>query len=424
MSELIKKIKNDELVKGSFILIVMLVIFNILNYIFQISMANLLSPAEFGIFATLMSIVYIFSIPTETVQTITSKYISKFNKTESLGKFKDVLFRGVKKSIWLSIIAFVLFLGIGFFLSPKLRINFSLFVLTGITLFSFFTTSVQRGVLQGRKKFSLLGWSLVFESLIKVIMAILFVIIGFKIYGAMGGLVVATFSSVLIGFLMLKDVLKAKKESVDFKGIYVENLPSLIAITSIVLIYSLDIIFARAFFSPEFAGYYALVSLVGKVIFFISSSISKAMFPISSEEFESGNRTEGIFKKSALIVVLVSAFILLFYVLKNKNRKGVAIFSISWFLIALLPVSNLYPVNAYMSEHWLYIPSIGFFMILSSSLSRVYRIKRFHFFKKMLSNFISSISPDVNNFIIALLISNNTFMILLFNLDDFGLSFF
>jgi len=68
---------------------------------------------------------------------------------------------------------------------------------------------------------------------------------------------------------------------------------------------------------------------------------------------------------------------LLFYVLKNKNQKGIVIFSILWFLVALLPVSNLYPVNAYMSEHWLYIPSIGFFMILSGSLSRVCRIRRF-----------------------------------------------
>jgi len=75
---------------------------------------------------------------------------------------------------------------------------------------------------------------------------------------------------------------------------------------------------------------------------------------------------------------IMTLVFLLFYVLKNKGRKGITIFSISWFLIALLPVSNLYPVNAYMSEHWLYIPSVGFFMILSGSLSRVYRIKRFH----------------------------------------------
>ena len=81
------------------------------------------------------------------------------------------------------------------------------------------------------------------------------------------------------------------------------------------------------------------------------------------------------FKAIAGIMIIVFLF---FYVLKNKNQKKIILFSVSWFLIALLPVSNLYPVNAYMSEHWLYIPSIGFFVILSSNLSRIYRIKRFH----------------------------------------------
>jgi len=31
-----------------------------------------------------------------------------------------------------------------------------------------------------------------------------------------------------------------------------------------------------------------------------------------------------------------------------------------WFLIMILPVSNLFPLNATVAEHWLYIPSVGF----------------------------------------------------------------
>ena len=73
---------------------------------------------------------------------------------------------------------------------------------------------------------------------------------------------------------------------------------------------------------------------------------------------------------------LVGAIILvtlLIYTLKIKNSNSLIFFSISWFFIGLLPVSNLYPLNAYMAEHWLYLPSIGFFIILSKCLSRMYR---------------------------------------------------
>ena len=46
-------------------------------------------------------------------------------------------------------------------------------------------------------------------------------------------------------------------------------------------------------------------------------------------------------------------------------RHRLVFFSCAWFLAALLPVVNLYPMNAYMAEHWLYVASIGFFTGLS-----------------------------------------------------------
>ena len=61
---------------------------------------------------------------------------------------------------------------------------------------------------------------------------------------------------------------------------------------------------------------------------------------------------------------LIGAFI------KKKTDKLFS-FSIFWFNISLLPVANIYPINAYMAEHWLYIPSIGFFLILARLLSKL-----------------------------------------------------
>jgi len=70
-----------------------------------------------------------------------------------------------------------------------------------------------------------------------------------------------------------------------------------------------------------------------------------------------------------LILILVEAY-------KAREKNKVLSFSIFWFILWLLPVSNIYPVNAYMAEHWLYIPSIGFFIILSNSvLSLIQKIR-------------------------------------------------
>jgi tetratricopeptide (TPR) repeat protein len=49
-----------------------------------------------------------------------------------------------------------------------------------------------------------------------------------------------------------------------------------------------------------------------------------------------------------------------------------------FFLITLFPVMNLLPINAQMSEHFLYIPSIGFFMVFTGMIYSISRLKRFH----------------------------------------------
>ena len=52
--------------------------------------------------------------------------------------------------------------------------------------------------------------------------------------------------------------------------------------------------------------------MIGKTILFVSLAIGKAMFPISSENFEKGEKTKGLFRKSILIVSLISFIALIF----------------------------------------------------------------------------------------------------------------
>jgi len=56
--------------------------------------------------------------------------------------------------------------------------------------------------------------------------------------------------------------------------------------------------------------------------------------------------------------------------LRLKSRKREVSFFIFFFLVSLLPVSNIFVrVNAIRADHWLYIPSIGFFFLLAYFLN-------------------------------------------------------
>ncbi|MCX5678112.1 MAG: tetratricopeptide repeat protein [Candidatus Omnitrophica bacterium] len=74
------------------------------------------------------------------------------------------------------------------------------------------------------------------------------------------------------------------------------------------------------------------------------------------------------------IAILIT---LIFLAVKTVKTNRLTSFSILWFLVTLIPVSNLYPINAYMAENWLYLPSIGFFLILSRFLIEAYRKERY-----------------------------------------------
>jgi len=62
-------------------------------------------------------------------------------------------------------------------------------------------------------------------------------------------------------------------------------------------------------------------------------------------------------------VALLGAF------LWGACRKGAGqkarIFGATWFLLAYLPTSNLFDLNATVAEHWLYLPSVGFLIFVA-----------------------------------------------------------
>jgi tetratricopeptide (TPR) repeat protein len=72
-----------------------------------------------------------------------------------------------------------------------------------------------------------------------------------------------------------------------------------------------------------------------------------------------------------LLFVLIAA-----YGFKKRSKDPLVFFSLGWFLIFLFPHANLYPINAYMSEHWLYLPSIGLFLVIAKGLSGLFKNKR------------------------------------------------
>jgi O-antigen/teichoic acid export membrane protein len=286
---------------------------NILNYLFHFSMARMLGPSDYGILAVLTSIIYLFSVPTNSIQTVVSKYTTRFKVKKEEGKIKGILNYLLKMLSLSSLICFGIFLVISIFLYEPLKISYWLLVVTGLVLFGTLITPIGTGILQGSKRFGVWGWNTILNSGAKLVLAILLVYFGFGVYGPVIGFLFGALVSFIMVFPFIKEILQVKEIKEKVNVFSEENIPTFIAVMIITLMYSLDIILAKYLFDARTAGLYSVASMIGKMIFFASATIASAMFPISSEKFLNGNKekTLGVARKTSLAIGALCGFAVL-----------------------------------------------------------------------------------------------------------------
>ena len=181
---MIKKIWKNEFGKGAIILFLSMNLFNLFNLIFNFFAGRMLGPEKYGVLATLMAFISIYSIPSEVIQNLMSKYTTKLKEDLFIKYFFNKIF---KKSFLLAFILFLILTIFAFPLSKWLGINFWLLVLANIFIFITFLSPIPRGVLQGKKDFLHLGIQNIFEGILKLGLAIIFIYLGFEVWSTWRG---------------------------------------------------------------------------------------------------------------------------------------------------------------------------------------------------------------------------------------------
>ncbi|MEK6847070.1 MAG: oligosaccharide flippase family protein [Nanoarchaeota archaeon] len=340
---------NRAVVKGSFILIIAFGLYNFLHFLFQFFMARMLTISDYGVLATLFSVVYISAILTESVQNVVVKYSSP---EKDLGKLKNLFLRSLRKVLRLSLWIFVFYLIIAVFLAKVLNISYALLAITGLIIFLALFSPVTRGILQAKQRFKSLGLNMIIEASIKLVMGIVFVYFGATVFGAMTGVILGGLIALLFSFAQLRDIIKAKEVAAKTDGLYNYARPAFFITAIVIVFYSLDVIIAKIVFPPETAGAYAIASILGKILFWGTLPISKAMLPVSSVEIRPEQKVEKHVLRTAVIIISIGIFIALtlFYlfpemiinIFSGKNVSDAAkILFIEGLAFSFIAITNL-----------------------------------------------------------------------------------
>jgi hypothetical protein len=105
-------------------------------------------------------------------------------------------------------------------------------------------------------------------------------------------------------------------------------------------------------------------------------------------------------------VIFFAVFVLFLFLISfiYKNKYPIYLFSLIFFFITILPTSGIIPINNIITEHYLYFPSIAFFLTISSILNFIIDKYKNYQIKMTVFTVISIISLL---FIIRVIIRNN-----------------
>lgn len=314
----VKQIKNP-LIFGSAVLFSGNMAANFCSYLYHLLMGRMLGPTNYGILESLISIIYLLGIPLSVLALVIVKFVSTQNNKPGFSKIASMYLSFNRKLLVLGLVALGMFLSLSPFISSFLHLDapVAFLILGGVFFVSVFNT-INRAFLQGLLKFVPLSTSIALESFLKFSLAVLFVWLGFQINGAMipflaGAIATYFFTRVFIS----KATKEAKKEAtVDYLEMVNYAFPVFVATLGFTSLYTADIILVRHFLPAQEAGYYSALSVLGKIIFFVTSPIGAVLFPIVSEKHANGKPYFNLLFKSFVLVFaacLVVSFIYLFF---------------------------------------------------------------------------------------------------------------
>lgn len=92
--------------------------------------------------------------------------------------------------------------------------------------------------------------------------------------------------------------------------------------------------------------------------------------PINLSLYREVDAVSSLFDFKVIISSLILISIIFFTLKYNKNK--IIFFAVFWFFITLLPFSNVFPLQNFMAERYLYVPSFGFSLLASYLLIAIF----------------------------------------------------
>lgn len=308
---------------GSTILIAMI------NYALSIFLSWMLTPAQYGMIGVSQSLIFVGSwfliagfpwvsaqkVATLGVDELASAYPLLNSALWANGLLGLLVALGLCGAVWLGIVP----------LAPDYRI-FSLLIALIIMLLAIRLAITP--VLQGRLLFAQLSWVTLIEAIVQFVVALVLVVAGWGVSGALAGFATGSAVSLLVALWLTRSTAFWRWPSFELELIAKLRpaIPLLVANMGGVLLVNLDMLLLRLLIvgQDEWIGYYQVVAVLARIPYYISQSANTMIFPMVARHAANTNEADQT-SRQALRHVLSFVFSLC-VVLACAPRATIAFF--------------------------------------------------------------------------------------------------
>jgi len=309
-----ERIKSDDMARHGIMMAAFGFSLGLFNYLYQLAMGRMLQPDDYGILMSLTSLYLIVSIFSLAIRTAMAKFISKYHAEGNMRAASSLWWRYLKHTLILGVVAFIVAALLSPAISGFLRIgNFWYPLVLFSSLILAFVVPVNYGTLNGLHRFFQLGWATNLWALLKLVLAIVLIKIGFGLYGGLIPFLLAFIVIFIITLSLLKDLRGGNAEKVEIVGFRSYLGLSFIAVLAYTVLTNVDVVLVKHFLSAEQAGNYAAIAALGRAALFAPMGIALAMFPKVSGLHEMGKSHRPVLLMAVLLTLLISGTIVVIY---------------------------------------------------------------------------------------------------------------
>ena len=308
-TSLVHKAPTSTFLASNAILWTGMMVNNGLTYVTQVLVVRLLGQQEFGVFASLISLLYLLLLPAAGLQTVVARKVAELQAAPSPQTVDSHVRLWIKLAFIVGTAMALLVIAVSPWLASFLHLD-SAWVIVLMAPAGLVGTLLPaaRGFLQGSEKFPFLSANLGLEGLCRLLFTLGLAYLAASAAAAAIGYGLASLGPLLVLLPMLRRMRgdAAATESLDAMTWVI-----IISSTVLIVLPNLDVLFARHFLSATDAGSYAGAVILGRVIIFAASTVPMVMIPLVIRRVEARAPALRLFVWSFGLTLLIAGAVLL-----------------------------------------------------------------------------------------------------------------